>query len=217
MQHHHTHHQKSTRFGVGSVHHRPEIPHQKPDAHREAHAHSHPVQHRDRTPADQRNGNPDHIGVAVQGPALDQTRAVAGPEPAQQPPQRDGNEAGVAIDEAGGAAQEMKVIDEMDLEIVGQVAGNRAGEEENEDDGGGDPEGPVQVRVAVQDVEEGRARVEGRLAAAQDLGRIDVKVLRVEGERPQEAFGRGRGRARERIAAAAVRGDFAGVRGVRKV
>lgn len=165
MQRHHAQNQQPTRLRIRGADHRPEISHQKPDAHRESHAYKNPVQHRDWTPADQRHRNPDHICIAVQRPALDQTRTVASPEPAQQPPQSDGNEPGVAIDEAGGAAQETKVVYEMFLEITGQVLGNGACEEEDEDNGGGNPERAVEVRVPVQDIEEGRARVERRRTA----------------------------------------------------
>lgn len=100
---------------------------------------------------------------------------------------------------------------------MGQVPGNGACEEENEDDGGGDPERAVQVRVSVQDIEERRAWVERRFAAAEDFGRVDVKELRVEGERPQKSLGRGGGPGGEGVAAC-VRRDFgAGIRGVCKV
>lgn len=44
---------------------------------------------------------------------------------------------------------------------VRKVLGDGAREEEDEDHGGGDPKGPVQVRISVQYVEEGRARIEG--------------------------------------------------------
>lgn len=53
----------------------------------------------------------------------------------------------------------------MCLGLEGQVLGNGAGDEENEDDGGGNPERAVQVRVSVQDIEERRARIECRRAA----------------------------------------------------
>lgn len=44
----------------------------------------------------------------------------------------------------------------MRLVCLGQVLADGAGEEEDHDDGGGDPEGAVEVGIAVQDVEEGR-------------------------------------------------------------
>lgn len=70
-----------------------------------------------------------------------------------------------------------------------QVRTDGAGHEQNHDHGGSDPERAVQVRVAVQDVEEVGARVQGVLAPAQHFGRVDVEELRVEGEGPEVAFG----------------------------
>lgn len=160
MEHYYTEHQESACLCIRGVDHGPEVPDEKTDAHGEAHADENPVQDRDGTPADHRDGDPDHIRIPVQRPALDEARGVTGPEPAQQTPQRNGDEAGVAVNEAGGAAQESKVVHKLHLVTAGQVLGNRAGEEEDKDDGGGDPERPVEVRVPVQNVEEGRARIE---------------------------------------------------------
>ena len=71
---------------------------------------------------------------------------------------------------------------------VGEVLADGAGDEKDEDDGGGDPEGPVEVWVAFEGVEEGRARVEGRGAAVEYGAGVDVEELGVEGEGPQVAF-----------------------------
>lgn len=217
MQCHHAQHQEPACLRVRSVDHGPEISHQKPHTHREAHGHKNPVQNRDWAPADQRDGNPDHVGITIQRPALDQARAIPSPEPPQQAPQRDGNAAGVAIDEAGGAAQELEVVHEMYVMITGEILGDGTGEEENEDDGGGNPERAVEVRVSIQDIEEGRARIECGFTTAKDFRCIHVKELGIKGECPQEAFGRGGGRGGERVAAR-VRRDFgAGIRWVCKV
>lgn len=70
----------------------------------------------------------------------------------------------------------------------GEVLADGAGDEEDEDDGGGDPEGAVEVRVAFEGVEEGGARVEGCEAAGEDGGGVDVEELGVEGEGPEEAL-----------------------------
>ena len=67
----------------------------------------------------------------------------------------------------------------------------RAREEEDDDDGGRDPERPVEVRVALEDVEEVLARVEGGAAAGEDLRGVDVEELLVEGDAPEEALGGG--------------------------
>ena len=77
----------------------------------------------------------------------------------------------------------------MLLASAGEVLADGAGDEEDEADGGGDPKGPVEVRVAVEDVEEVGPRVEGGTAAAEDFGGVDIEELGVEGEGPEEAFG----------------------------
>lgn len=72
-----------------------------------------------------------------------------------------------------------------------EVLADRAGQEENHDDGGRDPERPIEVGVALEDVEEVLARVESGAAAGEDLGGVDVEELLVEGDAPEEAFGGG--------------------------
>ena len=81
----------------------------------------------------------------------------------------------------------------MALVAAGKVLRDGGGEEEDEDDGGSDPDGAVEVRVAVEDVEEVGAGEEGGAGAAEDFGGVDVEELGVEGEGPEEAFGRGGG------------------------
>lgn len=49
--------------------------------------------------------------------------------------------------------------------MAGEVLANGAGQKQDEDDGGGDPEGAVEIGVAVQDVEEGATGYEGGEAA----------------------------------------------------
>jgi hypothetical protein len=141
----------------------------------------------DRTPTNQRNNNPHQVGIPVQAPALEQIRALAA-VPLQHAPQPDGHQRGIAIDEAGGAAQQLEVVRKVVLAVVRQVLIDGAREEQDDDDGGGDPHGAVQVRVALEHVEEVGSRVDGRRAAAQDLGCVDVEGLRVEGQRPQEVL-----------------------------
>lgn len=74
--------------------------------------------------------------------------------------------------------------------VRSEVLAYGAGEEEDEDDGGGDPEGPVEVGVPVENVEEGGVREgeEGGEAAVQDGGGVDGEELGVEGEGPEVAF-----------------------------
>lgn len=72
--------------------------------------------------------------------------------------------------------------------ITREVLADRAGQEKNHNDGRRDPEGPVEVRVAFEDVEEVLARVEGGAAASEDLVGVDVEELLVEGDAPEEAL-----------------------------
>ena len=78
----------------------------------------------------------------------------------------------------------------MFLASTREVLADRARQEEDDNYGGCDPERPVEVRVALEDVEEVLARVQRGAAARQDLGGIDVEELLVEGDAPEEAFGR---------------------------
>ncbi len=192
MQHRHPNHNHATRPPLHHTNHGPQIPDQEPDTHRRADRHKHPVQHRDRRPADERHRDPDDIRIAVQRPALHQrdpalarTRAI----PSQQTPQHDGDDERVPIDEASRAAEELEVVGEVLCGGgAGEVLADGAGEEEDEDDGGGDPEGAVEVGVGVEGVEEGGAGVEGGEAAVEDSGGVDVEELGVEAEGPEVAF-----------------------------
>ncbi len=72
--------------------------------------------------------------------------------------------------------------------VTGQVLADGPRQEEDEDDGRGDPEGAIEIRVAVQDVEEGATGHEGGETAVEDVGGIDGEELGVEGEGPEVAF-----------------------------
>lgn len=61
-----------------------------------------------------------------------------------------------------------------------EVLANGTAKEEDENDSRSNPEGTVQVWVALEDVEKVSPRVKGGPAAGQDGGRIDVEVLRVK-------------------------------------
>lgn len=208
MQRHHAQHQHPTRLRIRSTDHGPKIPDQESHAHREPHGDEDPIQHRNRTPTDQRNRDPNHIRIAIQRPTLGQTGALPSPEPAQNGPQGHGHDARVAIHEPSRAAQQAEIVHEARAMTAGQILRHGARDEQDEDDRRRDPKGPVQIRVAVQHVEEGEPRVERRHAASQHFGRVDVEVLRVEGERPEEAL-RGR-RAGSRRVGERVRAVVAG-------
>ena len=72
-----------------------------------------------------------------------------------------------------------------------EVLADGAGQEEDHHHSRRDPEGAVEVGVALEDVEEVLARVEGCAAAGEDLGGVDVEELLVEGDAPEEALGGG--------------------------
>lgn len=76
----------------------------------------------------------------------------------------------------------------MLLARAGQVLADGAGEEEDDDDGRRDPERSVQVRVALEDVEEVLPRVQRCAAAREDLVRVYVEELLVELYAPEEAL-----------------------------
>lgn len=76
----------------------------------------------------------------------------------------------------------------MALSRARQILRYRACEEQDHDDGGRDPEGAVEVRIAVQHVEEvGVGECDGA-AAAQDFACVDVEELAVEGYGPEIVF-----------------------------
>jgi hypothetical protein len=143
-----------------------------------------------RRPRDQRHRNPNQIGISVKRPALHQIRTLA-PKPLKHSPQPQRDEKRISINQPSGSAQQLEVIREMLFASTRQVLTNRSGQEEDYDDCGSDPEGAVEVWVALEDVEEVLTRVEGGAAAGEDLIRVDVEELLVEGDAPEEALGGG--------------------------
>lgn len=155
MRRHHRNHNPPTRPLLHNTNNRPQIADQKPRTDRQPDSHKHPIQHRDRTPTDQRHGDPDDIAIPVQRPALDETDALARASrtptravPPQQPPQHDGHHERIPIHQPRGAAQQPEIVREVLCAFPGEVLADGAGDEEDEDDGGGDPEGAVEVWVA---------------------------------------------------------------------
>jgi len=69
-------------------------------------------------------------------------------------------------------------------------------EEKDDDNGCSDPHGAVEVGIAFKHVEEVGAGVDGRCAAAEHFGRVDVEGLRIKGEAPEVVFAGGRGGGR---------------------
>lgn len=79
----------------------------------------------------------------------------------------------------------------MPFSSAREVLTDRTRQEQNHDDCRRDPERAIEVRVALEDVEEVLARIEGCAAAGEDLVGVDVEELLVERYAPKEAF-RGR-------------------------
>lgn len=130
-----------------------QIPEQKHSRNHEPNPNKRIIQRGQRTPTNQRNRYPRDIRIPIQRPALEQIRAFRA-TPLQHSPQTQWQQKRIAIHQARGAGQQCKVVVKMRLADRGEVCGDSAGEEEDDDDGGRDPEGPVEVRVAVEDVEE---------------------------------------------------------------
>jgi hypothetical protein len=75
------------------------------------------------------------------------------------------------------------------LVVIGEPLRDCACEEEDDDDGGCDPEGAVEVSVAFEDVEEVAAWVYGGDTAAEDFVGVDVEVLLVVVDGPPGVLG----------------------------
>jgi hypothetical protein len=197
-------------LAVGGAEDRVQVPDEEDDREAEADSDEDPVEDGQRRPANDGDGNPDEVGVAVKGPAFEQVGELAA-KVAEGKEESDGDEEGVAIDETSGAAQQREVVGERGLVRVRQVLANSAAEEEDEDDRRRDPERPVQVGVPLEHVEEIGTREERRPTARQNGRCVNVEELGVEGYRPKETLGgarRSRGRRRE-----AGGGRLAGARG----
>lgn len=135
---------------------------------------------RQRTPADQRHGHPDQIRIPIQTPALHQPRTLR-PEPLQHSPQPRGNENRISIHQPCRPRQQSEVIRKVSLSLLRQIRADRPSQEQYHDHRGRDPERSVEVRIALQDIEEVLAWEEGGAAAVEDLGSVDVEELLVEG------------------------------------
>ena len=182
MQDHHNDEQYTTDLRIRRSHHRPQVPDNENRTRHEPQRHEHEIQRRDRRPTDQRHRNPYQIRIPIQRPTLQHIRALT-PKPPQHTPERNRNNKRIPIDQATRRAQQREIIPKQFIPapLRAQILGDGSREKKDEDDGGGDPEGPVEIRVAVEDVEEVGSRVEGDAAAAEHLGGVDVEELRVEG------------------------------------
>ena len=142
---------------------------------------------RQRRPRNQRHRNPNQIGITIKRPTLHQIRTLA-PKPFQHSPQSKRDKQRVPINQPRRSAQQLEIIREMLLARAREVLADRSCQEQDDNDGGRDPERPIKVRVALEDVEEVLARVEGCAAASEDLVGIDIEELLVEGYAPEKTF-----------------------------
>lgn len=90
------------RLSVGRREDRVEVAQEERNREAEADADKDPVESRQRTPRDQRDGDPEQVRVPVQRPALQQV-CTLGPKVAQRQEQQHGHHQGVAVDETCGA------------------------------------------------------------------------------------------------------------------
>lgn len=201
VQPHHHQHQDPTNLRLRHTHHRPQIPRQEQRTNTEPDRHEKIIQPANRTPADQRHGDPNDIRVPVQRPTFhDADRALPlsyprsrrrrGRKPLQRRPQPNRHEARIPIHQSRGPAQQLEVIYKRLVVVGGEELAYGPGKEEDEDDGGGDPERAVKIRVAIQDVEErfvGEGEKGGE-AAVEDGGGVDGEELGIEGEGPEVAL-----------------------------
>lgn len=115
----------------------------------------------DRAYTRHRNRNPHQIRIPIKTEALQKIRALT-PIPLQHRPQPARHNSRVPIHQPRSPAQQLEVICKMLLAFASQVLIYRPREEEDDHDGGRDPHGAVEVGVALEDVEEVCARVQGR-------------------------------------------------------
>jgi hypothetical protein len=145
------------------------------------------------TPANQRNNNPHQIRIPVQTRTLEQVRTLT-PVPLEHGPKPHRHRSRISIHQPSRPAQQLEIIFEFPHALLRKVLINRACQEQDDNDGRRDPHGAVEIRVPLEDVEEVCARINGRCTAAEDFVCVDIKGLRVEGERPEVVFARcGRG------------------------
>ena len=99
-------------------------------------------------PGNQSHGDPNQICISIQSDAFEQVGAL-GTEPLQRTPQGHGDEEGIPIDQTRSTRQQGEVINEVFLSLFCQILRDCASEEEDDDNGGCDPKGTVQIGIAV--------------------------------------------------------------------
>lgn len=84
----------------------------------------------------------------------------------------------------------------MALSLLAQVVADSPRKEQNHHHGRRNPERPIEIGVAFQDIQEIGPREDGGAASTKNLGGVDIEELRVERERPEKLLvrrGAGRG------------------------
>jgi len=81
----------------------------------------------------------------------------------------------------------------MRLPNLSQILRNRARHEQNDHHCRRDPKRPVQIRVAIKDIEEVCAGKQRGAASFENLVGVDVEELGVEGQCPEEVLVAARG------------------------
>jgi len=133
---------------IGSAEHGIQISDQEDTRRSKSNSHKDPVQNRDWRPRNQGHRDPDEVRIAVQTNALEQVCRFSS-EPLQSTPQGNRNEEGISIDQTRSAREQGEVVDEVFLSFLSQVLRDGACEEENDDDGGRDPKGTIEIGVSI--------------------------------------------------------------------
>lgn len=102
MQRHHDNQQNLADLAIRRAENGVQVPQQERDAHAEPDGDERPVQDLEGRPADEGDGDPNEVGVAVEGPAFKEVGEFAA-EVAEGEEEDDGDDEGVAVDEASSA------------------------------------------------------------------------------------------------------------------
>lgn len=148
MQNNNQYEQNLASLSIRSIQDRVQVPQKEEDSPSKANTNKRPVKRSQRTPANQRNGNPNQIRVSIQSPALNKVSRGA-TEPAQRTPQRNRQDTRVPIDQPSGTGQQLKVILKVLVVIVRQPLRDSTRQKQNHYHRRRDPDRSVQVCVTL--------------------------------------------------------------------
>lgn len=83
-------------------------------------------------------------------------------------------------------AEQSEIVGKRCPLAIGKILAHSSTKEQNQHNGRRDPEGPVQVRVTLQDIQEVGAGEERGPASRQNSRGVDIEELCVKGDGPQE-------------------------------